>query len=104
MNRTKFYNILKDLGEFRCEHDLRKFKNKAKKNSKLDAGLYLNYFGRCKDGVYHSCEFELKTEPVIGVAYYYKVVEVDGEKIRQRGGRPMSFAGRGRPSVKNKKK
>jgi hypothetical protein len=100
MDRTKFYDRLKGLGEFHCVRDLRRFNHKTKRNPNWNVNQYLSHFGHCKNGAYHHCEFHLKPEPVHQVIYYYKVIEVDGIKIRQRGGRPMNFSGRGRPPRK----
>lgn len=97
MRSNKFYDLLSGLGEFRCVRDLRRFNNKAKHNRHWNVNQYLSHFGHCKNGSYHHCEFELKPQPRSQVIYYYKVVERDGVKTRQKGGRPMNFSGRGRP-------
>lgn len=96
MERSHFYRTLKQLGEFRCVNDLRKFNNQRKRNPNYSLAMYLGHFGHCKDGEYHHCDFHLRPQPVNQVIYYYKVTEVNGAKVRQRGGKPMTSWGRGR--------
>jgi hypothetical protein len=100
MQSKKFYDLVSELGEFRCNKDLRRFNYRAKRNPNWNVNQYLSHFGHCKNGVFHHCDFELKPQPKTQVTYYYKVIEVDGVKIRQKGGRPMNFSGRGRPPRK----
>ena len=104
MNPKNFYDRLKSMGEFRCVKDLRRFKRRAEKDPRMSEALYLSHFGHCKNGSYHHCEFQLEPASVSQVIYYYKVVELAGEKFRMRGGKPLKTMGRGRPPGKPKKK
>jgi len=97
MERKNFYQILKQLGSFRCDKDLRKFNNQRKKNPNLNVDLYLGHFGYCKSGQYHSCDFFLNDECVSGtnVFAYQKMGERDGMVVRLRSS-AFGYFGRGR--------
>lgn len=105
MNRSKFYDILKDLGEFRCAKDLRKFNNQKKQNPKYSISMFLSHFGHCKVGSYHHCDFTLnqKNMSMVGVFSYQRSGERDGQKVRLRSS-AFNYFGRGRRWNTNTKK
>jgi len=100
MQSKKFYDLVSELGEFRCNKDLRRFNYRAKRNPNWNVNQYFSHFGHCKNGVFHHCDFELKKKPVSQVSYFYKLTERDGQLIRLRGGKPLKTTGRGRPAKK----
>jgi len=97
----KFYQLVRPLGEFRCNRDLRRFNHRAKRHPNWNANQYLSHFGFCKNGVFHHCDFVLATKPIGQVIYYYKMDQLNGIAIRRRGGKPMNLSGRGRPPVRH---
>lgn len=104
MRALEFYTALDQLGEFRCQRDLRRFNNKAKKDKRMDQTLYLNHFGFCRNGQYHHCDFELSTGVVteFRVVAYQKAAEREGQPVRLRSG-SFDYWGRGRRYTPNKK-
>lgn len=103
MQSKKFYDLLRGLGEFHCVRDLRRFNHQKRKNPHWNVNQYLSHFGHCKNGQYHMCEFDLDPKPQHSIIYYYKVMEVNGLRVRKRGGSPMKLTGRGRPPRKHLK-
>ena len=97
MINKRFFELLKPLGEFHCVKDLRRFNRVKKKNPKYSLAAYLGHFGHCKNGLYHVCSFDLHPKTQHDVIYYYRTDEVNGQRVRRRGGKPMNMAGRGRP-------
>ena len=99
-----FFSRIESLGEFRCNNDLRRFRFKNKKlltkSERHSIGATLGHHGACFNGKFHHCEFELKKNINKVVIYYWKTVELDGQRVRVRGSQPMKNFGRGRPPAK----
>ena len=105
MTPTRFFDRIKDLGQFRCSRDLRHFKRQQKRNPEYSLASYLSHFGHCKNGEYHHCEFELKPEhhTQVQVVGYQRVSEFQGQQIRRKSN-AFTYWGRGRRWAANRKK
>ena len=103
MHRDKFLALLKPHGTFRCQLDRRRFNTKGKPHHKQQSNAAWHlYYGHCRNGVSHTCDFLLKPTPHTDVLYFWKRIMKDGNMIRIRGSSPMNMAGRGRPWTKAK--
>lgn len=103
MDNKKFFNALSGLGEFRCERDLRRFNNKKPKtkSEKHSMAATLSHFGHCHSLRHHFCDFMLARDTDRVILYYWKQIDLNGLRVRIRGGSPLKTKGRGRPPVKH---
>lgn len=97
MDGGRFLAILDKMGDFRCNLDRRRLNNRRPPHHRQqsDAAWQL-WFGHCRNGRHHSCEFILNEQPPGVIYYYMKNAVRDGIIVRVKGTRPMNMKGRGR--------